>query len=75
MSASEFETWVEFYKMYPFDDLHRYHRPHALLAAVTGGGEVGEYIEWLQPDRAMEGMTDADRATMRALGYTRKGGE
>lgn len=74
MSHVEFEAWREFYVLYPFDDLHRFHRPAALIAASMGDGEVQKRVDWLQPDRAFEGMTDADVATMRAFGLRRKGG-
>jgi hypothetical protein len=73
MTDVEFQGWVEFYKLYPFDDFHRFHRPAALVAQSLGGGEIQARLEWLQPDRTTEGMTDADVATMRAFGFTRKG--
>jgi hypothetical protein len=73
MPQSEFEAWIEFYRMYPFDDFHRFHRPAALVSIAIGGGDVQERLDWLQPDRGTEGMNEADAATMRALGFTRKG--
>ena len=74
MTQAEFEGWLEFYRMYPFDDFHRFHRPAALVARSLGGGEVQPLLDWLQPDRGTEGLTDSDVATMRAFGFTRKGG-
>lgn len=74
MSEAEFSAWVQFYRLYPFDDFHRFHRPAALVSVALGGGEVQERLDWLQPDRGTEGMSDADMATMRALGFDRKGG-
>lgn len=68
MPQAEFQRWIEFYKHFPFDDLHRYHRPAALIAS-RWGGDVQPLLEWLQPD----GMNEADKRTMRALGFTRKG--
>jgi len=65
---------MEFYRLYPFDDFHRYHRPAAMVAQSLGGGEIQPLLDWLQPDGATEEMTDADVATMRALGFTRKVG-
>ena len=73
MSRNEFLRWGRFYELYPFDDLHRYHRPAAVVAASFGGGDVQPILDWLQPDRGMLGMTDADVATMRAMGFTKKG--
>lgn len=74
MPQSEFEAWRAFYRMYPFDDYHRFHRPAALVARSMGGGDVQPLLNWLQPDRGTAGMTDADMNTMRAFGYTKKGG-
>lgn len=68
---NEFEAWMEFYRLYPFDDYHRFHRPAALIASRFGNGDIVPYLDFLQPDRS--GLTDADMATMRALGFTRKG--
>lgn len=48
MTNAEFESWIEFYRRWPFDDRHRFHRPAALVAA-TNGGKVEQYLEWLQP--------------------------
>lgn len=79
MTHAEFEGWKEFYVRYPFDDYHRFHRPaalvahSALLAQSLGGVEIQPMLDWLQPDRASESMSDADMNTMRALGFTRKG--
>ena len=69
----EFGRWVEFYRRYPFDDFHRFHRPAAMIAAAFDNGEVQSRLDWLMPDRNTEGLTDADMATMRAFGFTRKG--
>ena len=68
MSAAEFESWVEFYRCYPFDDLHRYHRPAALVSVSMAGGDIKERLEWLAPEPVPDGLSDADARTMRALG-------
>jgi hypothetical protein len=73
MSRAEFLRWGRFYIRYPFDDLHRYHRPAAMVACSLGGGEPQGRLEWLFPDQGADGMTDADAATLRAFGYSRKG--
>ena len=77
MSHREFESWKEFYRLRPFDDLHRYHRPAAVVAhSMGGGGEIGKTIDLLvnesktiaELEQAMEGeFSEADKATMRAL--------
>lgn len=70
MKQSEFLEWAEFYRRWPFDDFHRFHRPAALIAgAIGGGGDVAmrSRLEWLQPpDYA--GMTSADVDLFRAAG-------
>jgi hypothetical protein len=71
MTMNEFENWSEFYRLYPFDDFHRHHRPAALVASRLAGGDVAACEDYLQPDRS--DLTDADMATMRAMGFRRKG--
>lgn len=68
MSQREFRQWVEFYRNHPFDDLHRYHRPAALVSVSIAGGDVKERLEWLAPEPVPEGLDEADLRTMRALG-------
>lgn len=70
MSRQEFIAWAEFYKLHPFDDFHRIHKPAAMIAAAQGGASVAERLEWLAPARPQhdDGWTDADAATLRALG-------
>ena len=73
MPQAEFLAWVEFYRMYPFDDLHRFHRPAALVATSFGGGDINPRLEWLHPEPSTINMSDADLNTMKAFGFTRKG--
>jgi len=70
MGRAEFEAWIEFYKQNPFDDLHRFHRPAALIAARSGQSavEIGELMDWLAPEPVPDGLTAADVATMKAFG-------
>lgn len=74
MSRQEFQAWREYYHLFPFDDLHRYHRPAALISHSASGGGGSDLLEqrlnWLQPDPgSMSGLyTDADMATFRAFG-------
>lgn len=71
MTQPEFLTWCEHFRLYPFDDYHRYHRPAALVSVSMSGGEIQQRLDWLQPDQS--DMSDADMATLRAFGFTRKG--
>jgi hypothetical protein len=77
MTQPEFLAWREFHRLYPFDDLHRYHRPAALVASTRPGlkdaqASYDKNIEFLQPDPRNHDMTDADIATMRAFGFKGK---
>lgn len=79
MTVAEFESWREFYQRYPFDDYHRFYRPAALgfssaFSPENRTGAVLDALDWLQPDRSEDELTDADMATMRAFGFTKKGG-
>lgn len=71
MDGDEFDRWIEFYKMQPFDDYHRFHRPAALIATPTGENydeRLAARLEWLQHRPAPEGgLSEADQRTMKAL--------
>lgn len=67
MSAAEFQGWIAFYQMYPFDDLHRFHRPAAMVGAAMGG-KYEDRLEFLCPEPLPPGMTRADYNTMKAFG-------
>ncbi|AZR95098.1 hypothetical protein BBB39_16055 [Bordetella trematum] len=79
MTLAEFRSWQRFYQESPFDDLHRYHRPAAMLAQVMAGGDYPARLEWLVGDSApmpdpVEGglaggqFSEADLRTFAALG-------
>lgn len=74
MTHNEFESWRQFYRLHPFDDLHRYHRPAALVSVSLGGGDVQARLDWLAPDKAVDidasdaGYSQADLNTFKALG-------
>ena len=68
MTETEFRSWVEFYKLSPFDDLHRFHRPAALIARSFSGGDVGDLIEWLQPRPQSKQWNQADINSFKAFG-------
>jgi hypothetical protein len=71
MTQPEFLAWAEFYKLHPFDDLHRYHRPAALIGRSMSGADVEDLLDWLAPDPKLAKLSPADRATMKALGMRR----
>lgn len=74
MKDAEYAAWIEFYNLHPFDDMHRYHRPAALIATSLAGGGIQERLDFLAPDRSTQGLTDADVKTMRAFGFNRREG-
>lgn len=80
VSLTEFEGWQEFYRLHPWDDASRYHRPAAAIAATMAGGQktFDMVMDLLDPSRAVErleqeaqdyaGYTPVQIATMKALG-------
>jgi hypothetical protein len=71
MTQREFESWINFYNMQPFDDLHRYHRPAALVARSFSGADIGDLLEWLQPQVEDKQYSEADLKTFKAFGMKR----
>lgn len=74
MSEAEFQRWMAFYTLFPFDDFHRFHRPAALIATSFTGGEIAAKLEWLQPDTSTAELSEADIGLMKLLGVTKKAG-
>lgn len=70
MSQREFDSWVEYYAEFPFDDYHKHYRPAALIARSMAGSEIDGLLEWLQPiKRVSDGeFSAADMATFKAFG-------
>ena len=68
MTEVEYRSWVEFYRMSPFDDLHRFHRPAALISRSFSGGDVSDLLEWLQPRPDTKDWNQSDLNTFKALG-------
>jgi len=83
MSQRELRSWQKFYEESPFDDLHRYHRPAALLAQVQVSGDFSERLDWLvdgidlrlAQEASMAGrFSEAELRTFAALGMNIQGG-
>lgn len=77
LPQAELDDWREYYRLYPFDDHHRYHRPAALIASNVGGIMSSNYdmnaalrsnLEFLSPEPLVSTTSDADITTMRTLG-------
>lgn len=77
MSRSEAEDWLNFYRVSPFDDRHRYHRPAALAWSAGRSGDaqdnLQQALDWLDPGEAKAeaeatGFSQADLNTFKALG-------
>lgn len=78
MGQDEALEWMEYYKLFPFDDLHRIHRPAALIATQQAAPKdrqkaVDAALDWLQPEPTLQGVPDSDVGMMRLLGFNRKG--
>lgn len=67
MTHAEFCRWQDFYMQNPFDDLHRYHRPAALISCSMAGGDFGEKVKMLENDSTVK-ISDADLNTFKAFG-------
>ena len=67
MSEREFHSWREFYKLFPFDDVHRYHRPAAMVAA-SYGGEYEKRLEFLAPNPDLLTYSQAELNSFKAHG-------
>lgn len=67
MTQREFEFWKAFYERHPFDDLHMFHRPAALIAQSMAGGDMAQKIEWLSSPIVRD-LSDADLRTLKAFG-------
>lgn len=71
MTADEFSAWIEFYRHEPFDDLHRYHRPAALIAS-SFKGKFDDCLAVLVPKPKPNGYSSADMTLMQILGVKPK---
>lgn len=66
-SKHELEEWRQFYRLYPFDDHHRIHRPAARIASSLAG-DFQAHLDFLSPPAFGDQYSDADIRTMRAFG-------
>lgn len=76
MTQREFLGWVEHFKAHPFDDLHRIHRPAALVASSLGGVDLQTRLDWLEPPASVGDFSAADLQTFKTFGvrvHPRKG--
>lgn len=70
MLPDELEGWKAYYRLWPFDDHYRFHRPAAVIAASMSG-DLEDKLDWLAGDRpkaADAGFNEVDRSVMGALG-------
>lgn len=69
MTAREWRAWVEYYRMHPWDDLHRYHRGPAVLASIVAGAlgrrvPMEDFLPWRVSRAAREMPYDMIEAMM-----------
>jgi hypothetical protein len=73
VSNREFRDWIAFYKAFPFDDHHRYHRPASLIVSQGNQDRLQASLEFLDinsvvsPELNIEGLSEADMSIIRAL--------
>lgn len=60
MSANEFSRWREFYLKQPFDDVHLYYRPAALIAQSMSGIDISDSVNFLIDSFEAPGGADED---------------
>ncbi len=74
MTQPEFLGWVEMYRLFPFCDRHRFHRPAALISVSLSGehDDINAALEsrlgWLEPDSRTAHLSSADANTLKAFG-------
>lgn len=61
LSPAEVVRWQRYAERWPYDDMHRYHRPAALVSAMMSTGDAGTVtqlvdrrMEWLRDSRVMQ---------------------
>ena len=68
MPAADLDGFRSFFELYPFDDLHRFHRPAAVVGAAFGG-KYESILGFLAPSLDNPALSDADRDVAKALGF------
>ena len=69
----EFLDWIAFYKNFPFDVHHRYHRPASMIFSEGKHERFETGLEFLDagstvsPELNMEGLSEADLSIIRTL--------
>lgn len=75
MTRVEFLRWRAFFVLFPFDDLHRIHRPAILTAGAAGKQEsIQAATKWLHPDpetvlleEQLVGRSEVDKSIIRSF--------
>lgn len=77
LTPAEVTRWRRFYERWPFDDLHRYYRPAALVSAALHVGDsaaltelVEARLEWLEAPMLRAVDTEAAGAAGGGYAYT-----
>lgn len=68
MPAADLDGFKAFFELYPFDDLHRFHRPAAVVGSAYGG-KYESIVAFLAPSPDSPELSDADRDVAKALGF------
>ncbi len=68
MPETDLAGFRSFFELYPFDDLHRFHRPAAVVATAFGG-KYENTLAFLAPSPHDPALSDADNDVIKALGF------
>lgn len=61
MTNKEYLDWVAYYKTYPFDDFHRFHRPTALIVSRGKQDQLEEALKYLDVNSVIPGEIDMEQ--------------
>lgn len=73
LTNKEYLDWVAYYKSYPFDDFHRFHRPAALLVSRGKNEQLDAALKFLDINSVLPGeinmdeMSEADMSIIQNL--------
>jgi hypothetical protein len=67
MTEDEWLRWIEFYKLQPFDDYHRFARPAALVAHSMSGASLDDLLGYLEK-RPQPQINSVEQGMLKALG-------
>lgn len=61
MTNKEFQDWISYYKSFPFDDFHRFHRPAALIVSKGKIDPLEESLKFLSINCVLSNEIDIEQ--------------